>query len=77
MTRLLTKAEVLDRVALSYPSVWRLMRRGEFPRGLKVSGESVRWVEAEVEAWIRSRQRQRLKGDPQPKAGKKAERSVG
>jgi predicted DNA-binding transcriptional regulator AlpA len=52
-SRLLSKLEVLDRVALSFPTIWKLMREGKFPaaRELGKSGKSF-WLESEIEAWI-------------------------
>jgi predicted DNA-binding transcriptional regulator AlpA len=49
--RLLSKPEVLDRVALTFPTIWKLMRENKFPRGRIVGGKTC-WIEAEVEAWI-------------------------
>jgi predicted DNA-binding transcriptional regulator AlpA len=60
--RLICKAEVLDRIGLSYPTVWNLMRRNEFPRAREMGGKTV-WIESEVDAWILSRPIRRLKGD--------------
>ena len=62
--RLLSKREVLDRIPLSYPSIWALMRAGKFPRSRK-AGNRVVWIEAEINDWILGRPVQRLKGDPQ------------
>src|SRR5438105_3506488 len=64
--RLLSKVQVLARVPLSFPTVWKMMRDGTFPRAREVGGKSM-WVESEVEAWIASRPLRKLKGDtPQP-----------
>ena len=62
--RLLTKPEMLDRVGISYPHVWRLMRRNEFPRSVLVgSDKTVAWVESEINSWINNLPRRRLKGE--------------
>jgi prophage regulatory protein len=60
--RFIGKPEVLDRVYLSYTTVWELMRVGKFPRSRAVGGRSV-WVESEIEEWIANRPVRRLKGD--------------
>jgi predicted DNA-binding transcriptional regulator AlpA len=62
--RLLTRAEVLKRIPVTYPTLWSLMRRTEdpFPRAIRV-GARVMWVEAELNAWIAKQARQKLKGD--------------
>jgi prophage regulatory protein len=61
-SRLISKKEMLSRVPLSYPTIWDLMRRGKFPRSRSI-GRKVAWVESEVEAWIASRSKVKLKGD--------------
>jgi predicted DNA-binding transcriptional regulator AlpA len=61
-SRLLSKRAVLDRVGLSFPSVWMLMRTGHFPRSRVVGAKSF-WIEAEVDAWISALPMRRYKGD--------------
>ena len=50
-SRLLSKPEVLDRVSLTFPTIWKLMRKGRFPRGRVVASKTV-WLESDIEAWI-------------------------
>ena len=52
--RLITKAEVLRRVPVSYPCLWGWMRDDKFPRSKSVGGRTM-WVESEVERWIDER----------------------
>ena len=52
MTRVIRKPELLSRVPLSDPTIWRLERAGKFPRHLQLGGNSVGWFEAEIEAWL-------------------------
>jgi predicted DNA-binding transcriptional regulator AlpA len=59
--RLLSKGDVLDKVGLSYVSVWKLMREGAFPRSVVV-GAKVAWLEHEVDEYIAKLPRRRLKG---------------
>jgi predicted DNA-binding transcriptional regulator AlpA len=59
--RLLSKGDVLDKVGLSYVSVWKLMREGAFPRSVVVGGK-VFWLEHEVDEFIAKLPRRRLKG---------------
>jgi predicted DNA-binding transcriptional regulator AlpA len=66
--RLLTKEEVLDRVKLSFTSVWKKMQAGTFPRGLvQGSGEHERnrvfWYEHEIQKYLAGLQQKRIKGD--------------
>ena len=60
--RLLSKVEVLDRVGVSYPTIWQWMRAGTFPRS-RALGASTVWIAAEVEAWMAALPKRQLKGD--------------
>ena len=53
--RFLRIDEVIDKVGLSRPTIWRLERAGEFPRRRQLGRNSVGWVEEEVEKWMQSR----------------------
>jgi prophage regulatory protein len=53
--RLLTIAQVCDRVSFSRMSVYRLMRRGQFPSCIRISPHRVAWRETEISAWIADR----------------------
>jgi prophage regulatory protein len=53
--RLLRFPTVRDRTGLSRSTIWRLERRGEFPRHRRISANVVAWVETEVVDWIQSR----------------------
>ena len=56
-TRLLTRREVEERVALGRSAIYELMRDGKFPEPIKVGRRAVRWYESEINAWIASRPR--------------------
>lgn len=51
--RLIGRAEVLSRVNLSYPTVWRRMREGNFPRSRDHNGKSA-WIESEIDEYIQN-----------------------
>ena len=53
--RLLRFQAVRDRTGLSRSTIWRLERRGTFPRHRRISLNAVGWIEHEVNAWIQSR----------------------
>ncbi len=46
---------VRERTGLSRSTVWRLERRGAFPKHVKVSANIVAWLEEDVVDWIRSK----------------------
>jgi predicted DNA-binding transcriptional regulator AlpA len=63
---LLTKHEVCARVKVTFPTIWKWMRAGTFPRSRELgAGKSskVVWLEAEVEAWMAALPVRPLKGD--------------
>jgi prophage regulatory protein len=53
--RFLRLPEVLQRTGLSRDSVYRMARRGEFPKPHKISARASGWLDAEIAAWIESR----------------------
>jgi predicted DNA-binding transcriptional regulator AlpA len=60
--QLLSRREVIDRVGVSYPTIWTWMRAGKFPRS-RIIGGKIAWVEAEIERWIMDLPIKPLKGD--------------
>jgi predicted DNA-binding transcriptional regulator AlpA len=54
------KPEVLDRVGVTYPTLWAWMRKGEFPQSYDVGGK-VAWIESEIDAWCAERPVRKLK----------------
>jgi predicted DNA-binding transcriptional regulator AlpA len=60
--RLLSRKEVMERVPVSYPTIWAWMRAGKFPRSRDIGGK-VCWVESEIERWIADLPIAKLKGD--------------
>jgi prophage regulatory protein len=53
--RMLRWPAVAELTGLSRSSVFRLERRGKFPRRRKLGDNSVAWVEGEVSAWLEGR----------------------
>jgi predicted DNA-binding transcriptional regulator AlpA len=53
--RLISKAEVLDRCGLTFPTIWQWMREGRFPLSREVAGGKALWLESEIDEWILSR----------------------
>jgi prophage regulatory protein len=61
--RLLCRAEVCAMTSLTYPSIWKKMQDGEFPRSRQVAPGRVGWLYDEVVEWIRNLPIALLKGD--------------
>jgi prophage regulatory protein len=53
--RILRIAAVCDRVGVSKTTIWRLERRGQFPKHLSISPGAIGWLEADIERWISAR----------------------
>lgn len=53
----LRRKEVVRRTGLSYPTLWRKERAGEFPARRRLGPNSVAWVDSEVDAWMAERTR--------------------
>jgi len=46
---------VRDRTGLSRSTIWRLERRGEFPKHRRISVNAVGWLEQEIDEWMLAR----------------------
>jgi predicted DNA-binding transcriptional regulator AlpA len=58
---LLSKAELLSRVPVTFTSIWRMCQSGKFPRG-RVIGNRTVWVKSEVDAWLADVANNKLRG---------------
>ncbi len=52
-TRLLRISEVQARTGLGRSTIYRWAAEGRFPRPVRLGGRVARWVEAEVDEWLR------------------------
>ncbi|MBZ5498894.1 MAG: AlpA family phage regulatory protein [Acidobacteriia bacterium] len=59
MTRILREREVKHMTGLSRVTRWRLERRGEFPKKVKLTERCVGWPEAEIIEWLKARAEER------------------
>jgi len=46
---------VLARVSLAKPTIYKLIAKGEFPRPIKI-GRASRWRASDIDAWIAAQQ---------------------
>ena len=53
--KLLRFPAVRERTGLSRSTIWRLERRGAFPRHHRISANVVAWIEDDIANWIRSK----------------------
>ena len=52
--RLLRLPEVIDRVGLRRSAIYQRMSEGRFPKSRSLGPKCAVWIEAEIDAWIRS-----------------------
>jgi prophage regulatory protein len=55
VTRLIRLKEVQHRVGLGRSTIYRWMAEGKFPKAIALGGNSVAWIEGDVDAWIKDR----------------------
>ena len=55
--RVLRRPEVEERVGLARSTLYKLIGLGQFPEPIRLSVNSVGWLEEDVENWLASRQR--------------------
>ena len=53
--RFLRDREVGGKTGLSRSTRWRLEKRGDFPKRIRISPGAVAWRESEIDAWIENR----------------------
>jgi predicted DNA-binding transcriptional regulator AlpA len=65
--RLIFKPEVLRRVGLSFPTIWKMMQMKRFPRARIIGGKSA-WIESEINEFLGALPLRRYKNDLSPDA---------
>ena len=50
----LSKAQVLQKIPVTAPTLWAWVRQGKFPRPRAIFNKTV-WIAAEVDAWMQAR----------------------
>jgi prophage regulatory protein len=60
--RILSSVEVEKKVGLCRSTIYRMERRGDFPKRIKITSRRVGWRASEVSEWLDSRARAQLGG---------------
>lgn len=47
--------QVLSKTGLSRSNLYRLVARGQFPKGFKLSERAVVWDEAQIDGWLQTK----------------------
>ena len=55
--QLLDAGQVCKRLVISKPTLYRLVRNGDVPAPLRVGPRASRWIESEVDEFLRNRPR--------------------
>jgi len=50
--RIIRKPELLKKVGLSYPTIWRKEKAGQFPKRIPLGPNATGWIESEIDQWI-------------------------
>lgn len=50
--RLIKLPEVMEKTALSKASIYRKMKKAEFPERVTLEGRAVGWLEEDIDVWI-------------------------
>lgn len=58
--RIIRKPELFARVGLSDATIWRMEKAGKFPRRVRLGGNSVGWIDDEIEGWFADRLNNRV-----------------
>ena len=66
--RILRKPDVLALVNVSATTLWRMVRRGDFPASFRISPGLVGWYETDVDLWIEERRRSQTAHPSHPRA---------
>jgi len=53
--RLLTLKEVQHKTGLGRTTVYKMVKKGDFPPQVQIGPRSVRWLQTEIDHWINSR----------------------
>lgn len=56
---LILRPSLLRLIPLSPTTIWRMERRGKFPRRIAISEKRVAWRRREIEAWLAAREADR------------------
>ena len=57
--KLIRRRQLLELIGMSHTTQWRLERAGRFPARVRIGTGSVGWHLAEVEEWVREREKKR------------------
>jgi prophage regulatory protein len=54
-SRVLRVRDVAKQVGLGRSTIWQLVKEGQFPQPIRLSGRSVGWLQTDLDEWLKSR----------------------
>lgn len=57
--RFLRLNEVMEKTGLKRSTIYNQMNKGEFPKSISITANSVAWLESEINSWIEEKINQR------------------
>ncbi len=69
MARVLRMKDLPNKVGLSEPQIFKMMREGSFPRSFRLTESASGWLESTVDAWIIERSQDLTVPVGQPSSG--------
>lgn len=58
--RVLKKPEVQQKIQASDTTLWRWEKAGNFPTRIRLGGNSVGWIESEIDEWLEKKMAERI-----------------
>lgn len=60
---IIRQAEACNITGLSKTTIWRMEKKGDFPKRIKLGSNSIGWLKSEIYQWIDSRRNPNLKNE--------------
>lgn len=57
--RIIRKPELLGIVGVSDTTIWRMEKKGLFPKRIRLGGNSTGWLATEINAWLEKKAAER------------------
>lgn len=52
---LLSREKVVEITSLSKTTIWRMMKKGQFPKSVRASMGRVAWYKSDIDKWLAER----------------------
>lgn len=62
--RIIRKPELFMKIGLSDATIWRMEKKGKFPRRITLGRNSVGWLSGEIDNWLDKKAEERTRIEP-------------